>query len=140
MRLTGAPPHQPIAKNALTILVNISEDQEVLKNLATDDAFLESVLLRITSDSLPTRIITLERTTPKSLSSTPVALDQLLDLFVKGAEGRYNKDADYDYLSYLFADTAKHAEGRKHLVTPRKDDDNIVPLTKLVEFTEHRSA
>ncbi|KAK4993604.1 Protein hgh1 [Elasticomyces elasticus] len=150
--------YTPIAKNALTILVNISEDQEVLKNLATDDAFLESVLLRIThpkepnanllsmllanlskSDSLPTRIITLERTTPKSLSSTPVALDQLLDLFVKGAEGRYNKDADYDYLSYLFADTAKHAEGRKHLVTPRKDDDNIVPLTKLVVFTEHRS-
>ena len=39
---------QPIAKNALTILINISNDQEVLHNLATDDAFLESLLARVT--------------------------------------------------------------------------------------------
>lgn len=37
-----------IAKNALTILVNVSEDGEVLKNLATDDAFMESLLRRVT--------------------------------------------------------------------------------------------
>lgn len=37
-----------IAKNALTILVNISDDDEVLKNLAEDDAFLESLLPRVT--------------------------------------------------------------------------------------------
>jgi len=40
--------HQPIAKNALTILINISDDEEVLQNLAKDDAFLESLLQRIT--------------------------------------------------------------------------------------------
>lgn len=38
----------PIAKNALTMLVNISEDGEVLKSLAEDDAFLESLLRRVT--------------------------------------------------------------------------------------------
>ena len=37
-----------IAKNALTILVNISEDAEVLKSLADDDAFLETLLKRVT--------------------------------------------------------------------------------------------
>jgi len=43
-------PHylQPIAQNALTILINISSDKEVLKLLADDDAFLETMLLRMT--------------------------------------------------------------------------------------------
>ncbi len=39
---------QLIAKHALTILINISSDTEVLKALAEDDHFLESVLLRVT--------------------------------------------------------------------------------------------
>jgi hypothetical protein len=40
--------YAPIAKNALTILINISSDTEVLKSLAKDDEFLESLLSRIT--------------------------------------------------------------------------------------------
>ena len=40
--------YTPIAKNALTILINISEDAEVLKSLAEDDAFLETLLRRVT--------------------------------------------------------------------------------------------
>lgn len=40
--------YAPIAKNALTILVNISSDAEVLKSLAKDDALLETLLSRIT--------------------------------------------------------------------------------------------
>ena len=39
---------QPIAKNALIILINISDDREVLQSLASDDTFLESILVRIT--------------------------------------------------------------------------------------------
>ncbi len=39
---------QPIAKNALAILINVSSDPEVLKLLAEDDAFLETILSRIT--------------------------------------------------------------------------------------------
>jgi len=53
------------------------------------------------------RILKLERSIPKDLSTSKNAMDQLMDCFVKGAEGRYNKDADYDYLSYFFADIAK---------------------------------
>lgn len=45
--------YQPIAKNALTILINISSDAEVLKSLAKDDAFLESLLSRITVCQFP---------------------------------------------------------------------------------------
>jgi hypothetical protein len=40
--------YAPIAKNALTILINISSDTEVLKSLAKDDALLETLLSRIT--------------------------------------------------------------------------------------------
>ena len=40
--------YAPIAKNALTILINISADLEVLKDIAKDDAFLELLLSRIT--------------------------------------------------------------------------------------------
>lgn len=40
--------YAPIAKNALTILINISADLEVLKDISKDDAFLELLLSRIT--------------------------------------------------------------------------------------------
>ena len=47
------------------------------------------------------------RSIPKLLSKSPFAVDQLMDCFVKGAEGRYNKAADFNYLSFFFADSAK---------------------------------
>ncbi|OJD40287.1 dna-binding protein hgh1 [Diplodia corticola] len=146
-----------ISKNALTMLINLTDDDENRECLAKDDAFLESLLLRITSSKEPNaneiamlfanlaksdslkRILTLERAVPKDLSTSKVAMDQLMDCFVKGAEGRYNKHADYDYLSYLFADMAKHAEGRAYLTTPQARDADIIPITKLTVFTEHRS-
>lgn len=97
----------------------------LLANLAKDDSII--------------KLLTLKRDVPKDLSTSPIAIDQLLDCFVKGAAGSYNKDADYDYLSYLFADLAKHEEGRKHFLAPRQEDQDIVPLTKLIVFTEHKS-
>ncbi|KAK1818573.1 Protein hgh1 [Friedmanniomyces endolithicus] len=149
--------YAPIAKNALTILVNISEDKEVLNNVVEDEAYLELLLKRVTSQaeenadeqcmllanlgksSSIKKLLTRKREVPKPLSTSPIAIDQLLDCFVKGSAGSYNKHADYDYLSYLFADLAKDAAGRKHFLAPRKEDTNIVPLTKLVVFTEHKS-
>ncbi|KAI7284535.1 DUF383-domain-containing protein [Hortaea werneckii] len=148
--------YSPIAKNALTMLVNISDDAEVVKSLTGDDQFLESLLRRVTdandknadehcmllanmakSDSITT-LLTKKRDIPKPLSTSPIAIDQLLDCFVKGADGSYNKHgANYNYLSYLFADLAKHEKGRQHFLSPRKKDEGIVPLTKLVVFTEH---
>jgi hypothetical protein len=91
------------------------------------------------SDSVR-RIISLKRAIPKDLSSSDNAMDQLMDCFVKGAGGSYNKHADFDYLSYFFADIAKYSEGRTYFVTPQAHDSDIIPLTKLVVFTEHQSA
>lgn len=91
-----------------------------------------------------TKLIAKKRHVPKPLSTSPIAIDQLLDCFVKGAEGSYNKNANYDYLCYLFADLAKHEEGRKHFLTPRSEGEGesaekVLPIAKLVVFTEHAS-
>jgi len=97
------------------------------------------LLANLSKSPSATKLLTHKRDIPKALSTSPVAIDQLLDCFVKGAAGSYNKHADYDYLSYLFADMAKHEQGRQHFLTPRRDDQDIVPLTKLIVFTEHQS-
>ncbi|RDL31400.1 uncharacterized protein BP5553_09609 [Venustampulla echinocandica] len=148
--------YKQIAKDAITILINLSTDREILEDLASDKEFITSMLGRLTNPAEPNAnllsmllanlakwddlkyILTLERPAPEELGSNNKAIDQLLDLFVKGAEGAYNKAADYDYLSYLFADIAKHAEGRQYFLT-KQDYDSVVPLTKLTVFTEHKS-
>ena len=91
------------------------------------------------SDSLK-RIINLTRAVPRGVSESSRAMDQLMDCFVKGADGGINEAADvnYDYLAYLFADMSKFEEGRRYFTT-RQDYDTVVPITKLTVFTQHRS-
>jgi hypothetical protein len=84
------------------------------------------------------RIFDLKQEPPEKLGSDGLILNQLMDLFVKGADGSYNKHANYDYLAYLFADLAKHPEIRRYFVN-RQDYDSAVPLTKIRVFTEHKS-
>lgn len=91
----------------------------------------------VKSDELK-RLHTLKRKAPESVSSSPNAIDQLMDCFVKGADGSLNKNANFDYLSYVFADMSKSEEGRNYL-TSRQDYDGVVPVTKLTVFTEHES-
>ncbi|KAI4283369.1 MAG: hypothetical protein L6R38_002219 [Xanthoria sp. 2 TBL-2021] len=146
--------YAPIANSALTILINISTDLEILKSLAEDDVFLESIFNRITnpkeanatlfamllsnlakSDSFA-RLLDLKRPTVRTLSSTMTnAFDQLLDLFNKGVGGSYNPKSKFEYLPYLFADLAKFPSISTHLIsTP---DPNNPPL--LTTFTPHTS-
>ncbi|KAK5939877.1 Protein hgh1 [Knufia obscura] len=72
------------------------------------------------------------------ISGSSRVLDQLMDVFVKGANRSLNPKADYDYLAYVFADLSKFAEGRGYLLE-RQGYDGVVPITKLVVFTEHGS-
>ncbi|KAF2226411.1 hypothetical protein BDZ85DRAFT_191428 [Elsinoe ampelina] len=151
--------YTPIAKNAITMLINLSEDPEILTSLTTDTTFTSTLFSRLTHKTEPTANLlsmllpnltksgpfasslpTLPRPAVPSLSPSTLALDQLLDLFVRGSSGSYNPDADFDYLSYTFADIAQHDDGRKHLLTPRREDGgSVLPLAKLVVFTEHKS-
>lgn len=54
-----------------------------------------------------TRLVTLTRTTVPALSPSKLAITQLLELFNKGADGRYNTEANFDYLAWFFGDLAK---------------------------------
>jgi Domain of unknown function (DUF383)/Domain of unknown function (DUF384) len=85
------------------------------------------------------RILILSLPPRASLSPSPLAIDHLLSVFLLGVDGKYNASSTYDYLAYAFAELAKFAEGRKHFTTPRADDENRVPLSKVLVFTEHTS-
>ncbi|KAI1739433.1 hypothetical protein F4680DRAFT_422774 [Xylaria scruposa] len=142
------------AEHIITILINLSADSEILENLASDDKFISEVLRQIIvptepnanllsmllanlakSDSLKT-ILHKKQAPPEELKSDDLVINQLVDLFVK--EAAYNKHADFDHLSYLFADLTKHAEIRHHFVR-RQEYDGVIPITKLKVFTEHKS-
>ena len=53
------------------------------------------------------RLLTLKRASIPALSPSPLAIDQLMDLFNLGANGKYNPTATFDYLAYVFADLVK---------------------------------
>ncbi|OTB15496.1 hypothetical protein K445DRAFT_317753 [Daldinia sp. EC12] len=84
------------------------------------------------------RVLTKKQPSPTELGSNDLVLNQLVDLFVKGADGSYNKNADFDHLAYLFADLTKHAEVRQYFVQ-KQDYDGVIPITKLKVFTEYKS-
>lgn len=53
------------------------------------------------------RLINIERSKVTDLSPSTRAITQLIELFNRGANKGWNKDATYDYLAYVFADLAK---------------------------------
>lgn len=79
-----------------------------IQNPKEPNANLIAMLLaNLTKSDQLKRIMSLSRTVPKGLSASKNAMDQLMDCFVKGAEGQWNPKADFDYLAYVFADVAK---------------------------------
>ncbi|RMD41426.1 hypothetical protein DV735_g3715, partial [Chaetothyriales sp. CBS 134920] len=144
--------------NALTILINLSssQDEEVLKTLAEDDAFLITLLRKVTNPKDPNAGLTSQLLA--NLSKSPslerllkieLPATALLDLFVSGrkpsssstkpSDTETDPDAHFDYLSYLLANlSAAHASVRSFLLT-RQTYDGIVPLSKIVVFTTHAS-
>ncbi|KAK9253996.1 hypothetical protein V1507DRAFT_456920 [Lipomyces tetrasporus] len=146
-----------IAKDALTILANMSEFVKIRTMLAEDLGFLEFVVTSITKPDEPNadlfcvllaniakdnaiaNIFKIKATKneSKDLKSNKV-LDQLMDCFVKGAEKKLNKHATFDYLAFVFADVSRLAEGRKYFVT-EQEYDGVVPISKILVFTEYEN-
>ncbi|CDR40713.1 CYFA0S05e03598g1_1 [Cyberlindnera fabianii] len=143
-----------IIQNALTILVNLSGDEAVRDILASDDGFLKNMirivldlenrnadlaaimLTNIAKHDNAKKIFEFEIETKNSeVFKSKRAIDCLVDVFVKGMDNALNKSANFDYLAYLFADLSRFIEGRKYFVT-KQDYDGVVPITKLVVFTE----
>ncbi|KAI1394087.1 DUF383-domain-containing protein [Hypoxylon trugodes] len=148
--------HPKIAEHVITILINLAADKEILENLATDERFLDEILRQIIIATEPNanllsmllanlakwdsikRILDKKQPSSNELGSSDLVINQLVDLFVKGADGTYNRNADFDHLAYLFADLTKHAEIRHYFVR-KQEYDGIIPITKLKVFTEYKS-
>jgi len=148
--------HPKVAEHVLTILINLTADQEILEKVASDDKFLDDLLGYVVLPEEPNanlhsmllanlakydgfkKIIDRKQPPQKGLETDELVVNQLLDLFVKGADGTYNKNADFDHLAYLFADLSKHAEFRQHFLK-QQDYDSVIPLNKIKVFTEHKS-
>lgn len=114
-------------------------DRSLSQNYKEPNANEVAMLLAnlVKSDKLPD-LFTIKRPAPGSVSTSKNAIDQIMDCFVKGAEGSLNKDANYDYLSYVFADLSQSKRGRAYFLE-RQEYDGVVPITKLTVFTEHSS-
>ncbi|KAI0013115.1 DUF383-domain-containing protein [Xylariaceae sp. FL0662B] len=148
--------HPKIAEHVITMLINLSAERDILESLATDETFLDEIFKRIVIPSDPNAnllsmllanlakwdafkgIIDKKQPSPDELGSNNLIMNQLVDLFVKGAGGAYNKKADFDHLAYLFADLSKHAEARHYFVS-KQEYDGVIPLSKLKVFTEYKS-
>ncbi|KAI9669666.1 MAG: hypothetical protein M1831_007362 [Alyxoria varia] len=150
------------AKNALTILINLTAtgDSKVLRFCAGDSQFFECLMSKITlieyhmkdkkepnaneigmllanlsKSDHALQLLKMKRPPVPSLSESTMAIDHLLDCFVKGAQGSYNPNTDFDYLAYFFGELAKFEDCRKYFTTPQAHDSNIIPLSKLTPFT-----
>lgn len=65
------------------------------------------LLANLAKSSSMERLIPLERRVVPALSPSTRAIAQLLELYNVGAIGKYNQNANFDYLAYVFADLAK---------------------------------
>lgn len=110
------------------------------KDASETNADLMAMLLANLSkwESIKDTLLKKQQKAPEALNSDDLVINQLLDLFVKGFDGSYNKDANFDYLAYFFADLAKHTDVQEHFIA-RQDYDKEIPLTKIKVFTEHKS-
>ncbi|KAL1918328.1 uncharacterized protein VTP21DRAFT_2988 [Calcarisporiella thermophila] len=144
------------AHEAFRALINLSVDMGVCREM--DDAdLLREIVLRITVPSSvladiscmllsnltryePICVKLLNATTNPmpGLSTSPRVLDQLLDVFVKGVGRQYNPEAEFHFLSSVFANIAALSSGRDYFLT-KAEYDGLIPLTKLVCFTEHEN-
>jgi len=133
---------EPNADLCCALLANLVKDDTLAKRLITAERNVppeKQVKVRLkTTGKGVVEAEKVDQPVSMQISLSKRILDQLMDVFVKGANKSLNPKADYDYLSYVFADLSKFEDGRKYLLE-RQDYDDIVPITKLVVFTEHGS-
>lgn len=144
------------ANQAVTILANLCDDITMRNRIVEDLEFLEFLISSIVdienanADIMCILLTNLAKNdsinkifdftikhneeNSKVFKSTK-AMDCLMDCFVKGANRTLNKRAEYDYLSYFFADISRFEQGRAYFITEQEYDE-VVPLSKLLVFTE----
>ncbi|ANB12853.1 Hgh1p [Sugiyamaella lignohabitans] len=116
------------------LLANLSKNDQVTKLFEFKRQKRSADSTDSNKKTPSSEIVTLENETFKSDN----VMDCLMDCFVKGSERTLNKMADFDYLAFFFADISRFREGREYFVT-EQEYDGVVPITKLLVFTESES-
>lgn len=151
-----------IVQQSVTILVNLSSDPELRRLIAKDPDFIRYIaskicdlsntcadimcilLSNLAKEDVITQIFDMERiifdhekesNNGKSIFGSNKIMDCLMDCFVKGYDRKLNKYANFDYLSYFFADIARFKRGREYFIHSQ-EYDGVVPISKLLVFTE----
>lgn len=95
------------------------------------------LLANLAKHSSLSHLLTLKIPPIPTPPSSPLAINVILDLFVRNANA--TSESTYDYLSYGLASlSGLHESIRRHFLTPQPYD-SLIPLTKLLPFTEHLS-
>ncbi|CCG84558.1 protein of unknown function [Taphrina deformans PYCC 5710] len=140
------------AHDSITILINLSQDP-LIRNKLVDEIFLNMLLAIIVnkengladlacmllsnlakSESIK-RLLTMTRKSSITECESDGVMNQLLDVYVRGSGKQLNPHANYDFLTNLFSDLTRFPEGRTYFLTTQPYD-SLVPLSKLVVFTE----
>ncbi|KAJ3205020.1 hypothetical protein HDU67_009152, partial [Dinochytrium kinnereticum] len=156
--------HPLIAHDAVSVLVNLSSNEDFLEYM-NEDKFLQNLVLTIIlpksiladlccmllnnltkSPQIAQKLIPTDTpTTPTTAASQPPTtprttqyLDNLLEVFVRGVSNQYNPQANFHFLSGVFANISTTALGARCLRS-RSNVDGVIRLAKVVPFTEHEN-
>ncbi|KTB15311.1 Protein HGH1 [Nakaseomyces glabratus] len=150
-----------LVQQSATVLANLCDDAVMRKKLADDKEFLEYLTWKIcdlgntSSDIMCILLSNLSKEDSityvfeivrgdndkdlppldKDVFKSKRVIDCLMDCFVKGYDRELNKFANYDYLSYFFADVSRFKIGRTYFIETQ-EYDGVVPISKLLVFTE----
>lgn len=142
------------ANDAMRALVNLTGELSVCDQFADED-HLQMIVGLITDpqvivadtacmllsnitkrDRVCRLLATLQVGEVPGLCNSPMALDQLCDVFVKGMDKKYNKNAKFAFLASVFADLTNYEFGRRYFLTRTKYDGKL-PITKIMVFNEY---
>ncbi|CAI5759320.1 unnamed protein product [Candida verbasci] len=145
-----------LVQQSITILANLCEDL-MIRNLIIEDLeyfkyltkeiinlnnsnadLMCILLLNLAKNDLINKVLEFEvelDDKQKDVFKSNKVINCLMDCFVKGFDRNLNKFANFDYLSYFFADLSRFKQGREYFVN-LQEYDNVVPLSKILVFTE----
>lgn len=147
---------QATVTQSVTILANLCDDEVMRKLIVEDIKYLEYLvgaiitttntnadlmcilLANLAKNDAITKIFDIQIAhSPEQakIFASKNAMDCLMDCFVKGSSRELNKYAEFDYLSYFFADISRFKKGRDYFVT-EQEYDGVVPISKMLVFTE----
>jgi Domain of unknown function (DUF383) len=150
------------SQQAIAALINLSSQEEEVRTLLIDDAFLGYLVSIITDQGhehadlvcmLLSNLAKSQKIEGLLGVKSPeveglrekIVLGQLMEVFVIGENRKWNQHATFDFLGNVWGDitrviiscyclTSKFPEGRKYLLTSTPEEDHY-PFQSLLQYT-----